>query len=53
MYEEIEQSLFKQKDQFCVLEKYFIRGAECVLSENMCTTLGIAKGTTGTMQGLV
>ena len=53
MYSDVDLSQFKHKDQFCVLDKYFIRGAECVIGENTCSQLGIAKGTKGVMEGLV
>ena len=44
---------FKNKDQLCILDKFFVRGARCVLGENLCSELGIAKGTEGKMRGLV
>ena len=53
IYGDIDLSSFRRKNQFVILDKYFIRGAECVLAENTCTALGIAKGTTGKMIGLV
>ena len=53
VYEPIDLSLFKQKGQFCILNKYFIRGAKCVLDDNISTSVGIAKGTTRSMEGLV
>ena len=32
---------------------FFVRGAPCVLSENLCTTLGFAKGTKGILESAV
>ena len=32
---------------------FFVRGAPCVLSENLCTTLGYAKGTKGIFKSVV
>ena len=53
VYEELDMSHFSNSDQFCVLDKYFVRGGKCVIGENTCTTLGLGKGTTGTFMGLV
>ena len=39
--------------KFRNLSCYFVRGAKCVLSENLCTTLGFAKGTQGVLDSLV
>ena len=39
--------------KYAVLNKYFVRGAPCVLSENLATEKGLAKGTKGTLEGLV
>ena len=36
-----------------ILKKYFVRGAPCVLAENVSTVLGLAKGTEGVMETLV
>ena len=36
-----------------VLKKYFVRGAPCVLNENISTVKGLAKGTRGVMESLV
>ena len=44
----IDPSLVKGK--FSPLLGFFIRGASCVLSENLCTTLGYAKGTKGILE---
>ena len=53
VYDDLDISQFEHTDQFCLLDKYYIRGAKCVIGENVCTELGIAKGTTGKMVGLV
>ena len=47
----LDSSLLKGK--YSNLCCYFVRGAPCVLSENLCTTLGYAKGTRGTMDSVV
>ena len=39
--------------KFSVLQKYFVRGAPCVISENLATEKGLAKGTKGILEGLV
>ena len=39
--------------KYTKLCRYFVRGARCVLSENLCTTLSLAKGTQGVLEGLV
>ena len=39
--------------KFLPLVGFFVRGASCVLSENLCTTLGYAKGTKGIMESVV
>ena len=41
------------KGRFSPLLGFFVRGASCVLSENLCTTLGYAKGTKGIMESVV
>ena len=35
-----------------VLRKYFVRGAPCVLAENLSTVQGLAKGTKGVLESL-
>ena len=47
----LDSSLLKGK--YSNLCCYFVRGAPCVLSENLCTTLGYAKGTQGTLESVV
>ena len=47
----LDSSLLKGK--YSNLCCYFVRGAPCVLSENLCTTLGYAKGTQGTFESVV
>ena len=39
-------------DKFCKLNRFFVRGADCVLGENVCSALGFAKGTKGVMRGI-
>ena len=39
--------------KYSVLKKYFVRGAPCVLSDNLATEKGLAKGTKGILEGLV
>ena len=39
--------------KYCVLKKYFLRNAPCVLSENFSTVQGLAKGTKGVLESLV
>ena len=41
------------KGQFLPLVGFFVRGASCVLSKNLCTTLGYAKGTKGILESVV
>ena len=41
------------KGKFLPLVGFFVRGASCVLSENLCTTLGYAKGTKGILESVV
>ena len=48
---DIDPSLLKGK--YSHLLGFFVRGASCVLSENLCTTLGYAKGTRGILESLV
>ena len=48
---DLDPSLLKGK--FTHLHCFFVRGAPCVLSENLCTTLGYAKGTQGIYEGLI
>ena len=38
--------------KYTKLACYFVRGARCVLSENLCTALGFAKGTQGVLDSL-
>ena len=45
---DIDPSLVKGK--FAPLLGFFVRGAPFVLSENLCTTLGFAKGTKGILE---
>ena len=53
IYEQVDFSLFENTEKYAELIRYFVRGAKCVLGENLCTKLGIAKGTTGVMNGIV
>ena len=39
--------------KYSVLKKYFVRGAPCVLSDNIATEKGLAKGTKGILEGVV
>ena len=39
--------------KFGVLKKFFVRGAPCVLAENVSTVKGLAKGTKGVLESLV
>ena len=48
---DIDPSLVRGK--FSPLLGFFVRGASCVLSENLCTTLGYAKGTKGILESVV
>ena len=48
---EVDPSLLK--GVYSNLRCFFVRGAPCVLSENLCTTLGYAKGTRGTFESVV
>ena len=48
---EVDESLLTGK--YRTLSRYFVRGAKCVLSENLCTSLGFAKGKNGILEGLV
>ena len=48
---DIDPSLLKGK--YSHLLGFFVRGAPCVLSANLCTTLGYAKGTQGTYESVV
>ena len=48
---DIDPSLLKGK--YSPLLGFFVRGASCVLSENLCTTLGYAKGTRGILESVV
>ena len=48
---EIDPALLKGK--YSHLRCFFVRGAPCVLSENLCTTLGYAKGTQGIFESVV
>ena len=41
------------RGKFLPLVGFFVRGASCVLSENLCTTLGYAKGTQGILESVV
>ena len=41
------------KGKYSPLLGFFVRGASCVLSENLCTTLGYAKGTQGILESVV
>ena len=47
----VDSSLLKGK--YTHLCRHFVRVAPCVLSENLCTTLGYAKGTQGTFESVV
>ena len=48
---DLDPALFKGK--FSHLRCFFVRGAPCVLSENLCTTLGYAKGKQGVFESVV
>ena len=48
---EVDPSLLVGK--YSYLCCYFVRGAKCVLSENLCTSLGYAKGTQGLLDSVV
>ena len=48
---DIDPSLLKGK--YSPLLGFFVRGASIVLSENLCTTLGYAKGTRGILESVV
>ena len=48
---DVDPSLLKGK--YSPLLGFFVRGAPCVLSENLCTTLGYAKGTQGILESVV
>ena len=39
--------------KWCILKKFFVRGAPCVLAENLSTEHGIAKGNKGVLDSLV
>ena len=39
--------------KWCILKKFFVRGAPCVLAENLSTVQGLAKGTKGVLESLV
>ena len=41
------------KGKYSPLLGFFVRGASCVLSENLCTTLGYAKGTKGILESVI
>ena len=38
--------------KYAVLHKFFVRGAPCVLSDNLATHKGLAKGSKGILEGL-
>ena len=40
-------------DKYSVLQKFFVRGAPCVLSENLSSVKDLAKGRKGTLESLV
>ena len=48
---EVDTSLLKGK--YSYLCCFFVRGAKCVLSENLCTSLGYAKGTQGVLDSVI
>ena len=48
---DVDPSLLKGK--YSPLLGFFVRGAPCVLSENLCTRLGYAKGTQGILESVV
>ena len=52
IYREVDFGDDQMSDQYCRLNRYFVRGAECVLGENICTKLGIAKGKKGIMRSI-
>ena len=53
VYSPIDFAEFQDTEQFILLNRYFVRGAECVLDENICTQLNIAKGTKGVYSGII
>ena len=48
---DVDSSLLTGK--YSHLSCFFVRGAKCVLSENLCTSLGYAKGTQGELDSVV
>ena len=48
---DIDPSFLKGK--YSALLGFFVRGAPCVLSENLCTALGYAKGTQGILESAI
>ena len=53
VYTEVDFTEFRDAEQYTLLNRYFVRGAECVISENICTKLKLAKGTKGVYTGIV
>ena len=53
VYSDIKIDSTLLSGKYMNLSTHFVRGARCVLSENLCTTLGYAKGTQGILEGLV
>ena len=53
IYTNLEIDPLLLKGKFSHLRGFFVRGAPCVLSENLCTTLGYAKGTQGIFESVV
>ena len=53
MYSPLDVDEATLSGKYSVLEKYFVRGSPCVLSDNLATEKGLAKGTKGILEGLV
>ena len=53
MYSALDVDEETLSGKYSVLKKYFVRGAPCVLSDNLATEKGLAKGTKGILEGLV
>ncbi|MCP4990990.1 MAG: hypothetical protein GY928_34570, partial [Colwellia sp.] len=52
-YNEYKKPEFNPENVYDELIKYFVRGAKCVLTENLETRLGLGKGTEGTYVDVV
>ena len=53
VYRPLDFTEFKDTEQFTLLNRYFVRGAECVLDKNICTQFKLAKGTKGVYSGII